>query len=219
MASGDVDAELGAKLRELRENPEEMIRMGEVAGVVESLMATLKGDLSSADLKIYTELESLAKYIEAAKKEIVALRPDEVRDEYLPTATDELDAIVEATAEATNTIMDAAEAVESVMKHLEGEDVDVLGEATTKIYEACGFQDITGQRITKVIKALKYIEEKVDALVDAFGAEIENIKKDQPQEEVQKDAKLSDEDLLSGPQQKEKAKNQEEIDALLASFD
>ena len=102
---------------------------------------------------------------EAPKSEIAALRPDEVKEEYLPAAADELDAIVAATAEATNSIMDATEIIERVAENLEGENQDALLDATTRIYEACGFQDITGQRISKVVKTLEEIENKVDALV------------------------------------------------------
>lgn len=220
MALGEVDAELGARLDELRRNRDDTVRISEVAEVVQSLLATLKGDLSTSDLQIYNELESLATYIETAKREIAALRPDEVRDEYLPTAADELDAIVEATAEATNTIMDATETVEKVMAHLGQDDADALMDATTRIYEACGFQDITGQRITKVVRALKHIEQKIDALVEAFGQEIEKIKATQPKpEEEAKAAEVTDQDLLHGPQLKTTAKSQAEIDALFSSFD
>lgn len=220
MAVGDVDAELGARLEELRRNRDDTVRISEVAEVVHSLMATLKGDLSASDLQIYNELESLASYIETARREIAALRPDEVKEEYLPTAADELDAIVEATAEATNAIMDATESVEKVMSHLPHEDADVLMEATTRIYEACGFQDITGQRITKVVRALKHIEQKIDALVDAFGQEIEKVKEVQPKPEAPPEpAPVTDADLLHGPQLKGEAKSQAEIDALFGSFD
>ena len=218
MASSEVDADLEARLQELRQRPDDTVRISEVSEVVESLMSTLKGDLSATDLELYGELEALASYIESAKSEIAALRPDEVRDEYIPTAADELDAIVEATAEATNAIMDATELVEGVMEHLDPEDSEVLMDATTRIYEACGFQDITGQRITKVVSALKHIEEKIDALVEAFGQEIERTKPQEP-DDKQEAKPVADEDLLNGPQLKDEAKSQEEIDALLASFD
>ncbi|MEO5338611.1 MAG: protein phosphatase CheZ [Magnetospirillum sp. WYHS-4] len=220
MAVGEVDAELGARLDELRKNRDDTVRISEVADVVHSLMATLKGDLSTSDLQIYNELEALATYIETAKREIAALRPDEVRDEYIPTAADELDAIVEATAEATNAIMDATESVEKVMAHLAQEDSEALMDATTRIYEACGFQDITGQRITKVVRALKHIEQKIDALVEAFGQEIEKVKAANPANPAEAEPPpITDADLLHGPQLKTDAKSQAEIDALFASFD
>ena len=194
MPAGRTDAELGRRLEELAGTHGEMVRTSEIAEVVASLLATLKGDLSAEDLALFSELESLANYIRSTRTEIAALRPDEVKNEYLPAAADELDAIVAATAEATNTIMDA-----------------------------CGFQDITGQRITKVIKALQHIEDKVDALVAAFGSEIDKIEAGQPEqkpgEKKEDDKPLEDSELLQGPQKAGEGQTQAEIDALLASFD
>ncbi|TCS63023.1 protein phosphatase CheZ [Varunaivibrio sulfuroxidans] len=167
---------------------------------------------------LFDELEDLALYIRTAKQEIARLRPDEVTEEYLPAATDELDAIVKATAEATNTIMDAVEVVENVMGEVADDPSKRLMEATTHIYEACSFQDITGQRIGKVVTTLKHIEEKIDALVEAFGDEISLIKKNMP-EEKSADGLVTDKDLLEGPQLGDAAKSQSEIDDLLAGFD
>ena len=191
----------------------------DIREIVEQVMNSLQGELTSTDIQLFTELASLAKFIDNAKQDIAALRPDEVTDEYIPTASDELDAIVDATAEATNAIMDAAEAIENVAAELDPEESEKLINQTTAIFEACGFQDITGQRITKVINALHGIDEKVHRLVDAFGHEIERIKASQSKPEEVEDGTPSDEDLLNGPQLKTEANTQEEIDALLASFD
>lgn len=219
MALPKVDPDLQKKLDELVEQYGETVKVSDISDIVASIMGTMEGDLSAKDMELYNELDSLATYIHNAKSEIAALRPDEVKDDFLPTATDELDAIVEATADATNNIMDATEIVEGVMASLEGEPADQLMDATTKIYEACSFQDITGQRITKVIKALKDIEDRVDSLVAAFGDEITQYKKDNPKKDKEEDRPITDEDLLNGPQNEGDAKTQAEIDALLASFD
>ena len=220
MPAGRTDAELGRRLEELAGTHGEMVRTSEIAEVVASLLATLKGDLSAEDLALFSELESLANYIRSTKTEIAALRPDEVKNEYLPAAADELDAIVAATAEATNTIMDATEVVEEVMGRVDSETSDKLMEATTRIYEACGFQDITGQRITKVVKALQHIEDKVDALVAAFGSETDGIEPgEKPGEKKKDDKPLEESELLQGPQKAGEGQTQAEIDALLASFD
>jgi chemotaxis protein CheZ len=92
-------------------------------------------------------------------------------------------------------------------------------DAVTLVYESCNFQDITGQRITKVVKALKHIESKVDALVAAFGDEISKYKAQHPQAEKAKEDPMSDQALLNGPQLAANAGKQDDIDALLASFD
>ncbi|NQU55600.1 MAG: protein phosphatase CheZ [Rhodospirillales bacterium] len=169
---------------------------------------------------LFAELEALAQYIQDAKKEIAALSPDEVKEDFLPTASGELDAIIQATADATNLIMDSTELIEDVMAKLKGQDADQLMTATTRIYEACGFQDITGQRITKVVSTLKEIEDKVDGLVAVFAGNSSGTSKNSKKKTVTKSKKqITDEDLLNGPQANDKAKSQAEIDALLASFD
>lgn len=223
MPTAQVDPEIEARLSALGMAPETSVSVGDVSEVVTNILKSLKGDLTFKDIKLYEELEDLAAFIEDAKTDIAMLRPDEVKDEFLPKAADELDAVVEATAEATNSIMDAVETVENVMMELEGENNEKLMNATTQIYEACGFQDITGQRITKVVGALKHIEDKVDALLSAFGDEIARYKASLPDEPEAapepEEAAPTDEELLHGPQKKNDAISQDEIDALLASFD
>jgi len=180
---------------------------------------------TKSDLAVFTELEELAAYIQAAKLEIAQIRPDDMKDEHLLTAIDELDAVVDAAADATNTIMDACEIVESVMGDVAKETSDKLMDATTRIYEACTFQDITGQRIHKVVKTMRHIEDRIDALIMAFSVKT-GAQKTTPKVPKQTGARrtgesqvISDEDLLEGPQLGGKAKSQAEIDELFASFD
>ena len=215
----DKKIDVARLLSELREKYGDTVKVEEVAKVIGSLLASGTGNVAGLSRKIYAELEALNRYIQNAKSEIAALRPDEVTDEYLPAAADELDAIVAATAEATNSIMDATEIMERVAEKLEGEDQDALLDATTRIYEACGFQDITGQRISKVVKTLAEIEAKVDALVQAFGGEFAEVKLSKKPEAEAPSKGISDEDLLHGPQQPGEAISQDEIDRLLADMD
>ncbi len=187
-------------------------RARKAAKVVGSVVPTAR------EAELFTELESLASYIQSVKSEIADIRPDEVKENYLPTAADELDAIVDATAEATNAIMDAAEIIEHVAVKADAVVSGKLRNATTKIYESCGFQDITGQRISKVVRALKDIEEKVDRLMAAFGGGSAPSRSDKKPKK-KKGEPIADNDLLEGPQLKNKGSSQEEVDALLASFD
>lgn len=177
---------------------------------------------TAKSVRVYDELEQLAAYIDAARREIAHIRPHDVKDEYLPDASDELDAVVEATADATNAIMDSCETIESVMGEVSAETSTKLMDATTRIYEACTFQDITGQRIGKVVSALHNIEERVDALLHTLGDEQAIPKKTKAatvKAKPKDNKEITDEDLLEGPQLGDKAKSQAEIDDLLASFD
>ena len=217
MAKRKAGSELPQLLRELREKPDGTVSVGEVADIVERLMAALKIDPAVSRHRLFTELKGLSRLIQTTKDEIALLSPDDVKNEHLPKAADELDAIVVATAEATNTIMDATEIIEAAMSGVEGNVRDQLVDATTKIYEACGFQDITGQRINKVVGALKEIETMIDSLLVAFGGDGETRK---PKKATNTKKKApTDGEHLEGPQMVGEANTQEDIDRLFASFD
>ena len=81
---------------------------------------------------------------------------------------------------------------------------------TTPIYEACSFQDITGQRISKVVATLKAIDAKVAHIVAAFTPELDDA---DALPEMPADA-----ELLNGPQLPVHAMDQSDIDRLLADF-
>ena len=93
-----------------------------------------------------------------------------------------------------------------------GEPATRLQDATTRIYEACSFQDITGQRITKVVATLKTIEAKVAQIVAAFGG-------GERAASVEAAAETDETALLNGPQHPTIAMDQSDIDKLLASFE
>jgi chemotaxis protein CheZ len=216
--SGAVPAEFVAKLSALKTRMPSYTK-DEIQEVVTEMLSSMEGDLSEMNLKLYAEVESLARYIVTAKSEIAALRPDEIMSDHIPSATDELDAIVGSTEEATNGILQAMELLEGLTPQMPAEIAEQVTNAVTQVYESCNFQDITGQRITKVVKTLKHIEDRVEALVAAFGDEIQKYRETHPREEQQPQQKTTDEKLLNGPQLPDDAGKQADIDALLASFD
>lgn len=233
-AAADGAGRLDRRIADIRALQGDSVPVAEVGAVVQSLLESLTGDLTAEDLRLYHEVEKLGRYIRAAKAEIAALNPADIREEFLPTAADELDAIVQATEKATGEIMDATELVEEVMAGLDGPEPDpaaaaqALQDVTTRIYEACSFQDITGQRITKVVRMLKSIEARVDGLVRAFDPEAHAAAKGHDLQAAgnygrRTAAATGDRDgdaaLLNGPQSDEGAMKQDDIDALLASFD
>lgn len=215
MAASEVDHELEKRLAELRRTHGETVRLDEIANLVQGLIAAVQKKRAPRKTKLHAELAALAGYICAARAEIAALRPHEVSSTFIPSATDELDAIVEATADATNEIMDATEGVERLFDGADEAKIAEVQELATRIYQACTFQDITGQRITKVVQALRHIEEKINALVAAFGGEAPA----PPSAAVPEPKAMTDQDLLNGPQLPDQANRQADIDAILASFE
>src|SRR3954468_7970779 len=140
-----------------------------IEAAVRAVLGTLSGDLSVTETALLAELEGLGREVARAKSEIAALRVDDINASHIPAAADELDAVVEHTAEATNEILDSCETLEALQPQLSGAAAEVVAAAVTRIYEACSFQDITGQRIGKVVAALKAIEHRVAAVTAAFA--------------------------------------------------
>lgn len=184
-----------------------------IVGVVTCVLASIKaGRVESREIK--EEIANISDYIQAAKTEITAIGADEISARYLPTAAEELTAIVGATEEATNEIFEAVEVVEALSETMAPETAAQVGAAVTRIYEACSFQDITGQRVSKVVKVLDTVDERVRALLEKLGQV-------DPASEPAGEHKpvASDEELMNGPQLPGNAMSQADIDDLLASFD
>ncbi len=66
----------------------------DILKVVENLMTAIHGDLSALNLNLFAEIESMKNQINTAKGEISAHRTDDNNHECVPTATDELSAII-----------------------------------------------------------------------------------------------------------------------------
>jgi chemotaxis protein CheZ len=206
---------LAEHVQQLRSERGDTVGLSEVAGIVETLIESMEGDVSAGQITLRNDLRDLVDYIEQVRGDIAALSPSDIHDEHIPAAADELDAVVKATEEATDAILDAAESLETLGSEVSGETGERISEIVTKIYEASNFQDITGQRINKVVTALRHIETKVRQLAEAVGFELS--RKLSESEAVQ--GPPSEEDLLAGPQLPGGGNSQDDIDALLASFD
>ncbi|HAU29075.1 MAG TPA: hypothetical protein DCW68_03080 [Rhodospirillaceae bacterium] len=187
---------------------------GQISEIVASVISSLEGDLSPASIKLYGDLENLARYIQQARVEIAALHPEDIKNTHIPKATDELDAVVGATAKATEDILDATEAMENIAASLPQPVSGEVVAQVTRIYEACNFQDITGQRITKVVGTLKFIENRISRMLEAFGPGGLPV----PREEIAAcaDGMAEQEALMNGPQLPGSGVGQDEIDRLLA---
>jgi chemotaxis protein CheZ len=185
----------------------------EVSKAITSLME--KADCSQLEPlnHIKDELASLSKIIDDMHAEIRATRSHDVSGKFIPTATDELDAVIGATEEASATIMDSCEAIQAVAEDIDEVKAAEINAETIKIFEACSFQDITGQRISKVVKTLKDIEVTVDRLLQLFGTD-KSVDLPEPEDERSEDEKLK-----NGPQLNGQGVSQDDIDKLLADFD
>ncbi len=189
-----------------------------IESAVRAVLGTMSGDLSVVEASLLAELEGLGRTVARAKQEIASLRVDDITLSHIPSATDELDAIVGHTAQATNEILDVCETLEGVASRVGGVEAEALSTAVTRIYEACSFQDITGQRIGKVVTALKAIEARVDQVVSRFGGAGGTPDHSAPPPSVDPD-ETEGRRLANGPQLPGAGVSQADIDKLMADFD
>lgn len=155
--------------------------------------------------------------MQRVRKEIAAIGRPADEDHKFESMGEQLDAIVGATEEATNTIMEAmernAELLDKLTEAVSDADqltlIEQITENNNSVFEACSFQDITGQRVSKVIKSVTYVEDRVQALVNIWGkSELDKV------EVTAEHEKTEDEKLLSGPALEGEGISQEEIDKL-----
>ncbi len=190
---------------------------GQVIEIINSVLNKVDHNNQGISRDVFLHLAELAQTIDNLKKDISSVQPGHVRNSHIPDATDELDEVVRATADATNKIMDLCEEIGTISGNMEGPQAEEISGKVAQIFEACSFQDITGQRIRNVVSTFKVIDDKVDKIMrmlgDTMGLKIST-------ETFEKEVSVDDEkSLLNGPQMADKAISQEDIDKLLADFD
>lgn len=177
--------------------------------LAESLSSSLSQSERNKKEYIHSEIEKILDLIAETKKDVLSVGIRDITNNEIPTASAELDAVIQSTADATHAIMSACETIEDTIRPEASGQNAIIQEHITLIYEACTFQDITGQRIRKVTRAFSQIEEKLGHLYNA-------IINDMP---VPEDARQNESDnLLNGPQLPGSGITQADIDKLLEDF-
>jgi chemotaxis protein CheZ len=158
------------------------------------------------------QIVKLIEYIERIKNELAAIKHPDATEDHFHRVGDQLKAIVQATEAATHSIMDAAEQVQAYAdKNLQGtpghgEISDQIG----RIFEACSFQDITGQRISNIVATMKLVETTIDSLAKTVGAADSSGQGLRPTDVFKKDDGVA----LAGPQLHSGGIKQDDIDKM-----
>ncbi len=167
--------------------------------------------------KLRQELQELSDVILETRREIASLSSSK-NGQKINSVTDQLDAVVGDTETATNAILEAVETIEDKNESLElhagspeeVESIEAISNAVMKIYEACNFQDVTGQRISKVVSTLSFVDERISKMIDILGGEEEL----QELEGIELAGQFDDDVELSGPRPEGHEISQDEIDSL-----
>lgn len=147
----------------------------QVLDAIKKLQHTLSTRTESThEDSIRLTIADMSEAIARTKAEIAAIKPDEESPGKIEDATVELDAIVSTTEQATSEILAAAESVQEIAWTLreqgtEASVCDQLDALMTQTYMACSFQDLTGQRIRKIVNVLNFLEARIEAMNLIWG--------------------------------------------------
>lgn len=170
--------------------------------------------------KLKVELDLIHDAITRTKQEIAVLHGKSFSGDEMLMVTGELGAVVGGTEEATQQILEAAEAIDqaatAIGKAASPEQNTRLSEEilerVVSIFEACNFQDLTGQRISKVMTTMKFIEHHITVMMEIWGG-VDAIKQHAP---AIIDTRVGDARLLNGPKGLDDVghASQDDIDAM-----
>jgi chemotaxis protein CheZ len=167
-----------------------------------ALLETYRAQIEQCE-KLKVELDLIHDAISRTKREIAVLHGKSFNGGEMSKVTGELGAVVGGTEEATQQILEAAEAIDqaaTAMTKVNSPDQQKLlseeiGERVVSIFEACNFQDLTGQRISKVMTTMKFIESHIMVMMEIWGG-IDAIRAHAP---PIADGREGDARLLNGP--------------------
>jgi chemotaxis protein CheZ len=141
-----------------------------------AVLETYRAQIEQCE-KLKVELDLIHDAINRTKREIATLHGKSFDGGEMAKVNGELGAVVGGTEQATQQILEAAESIDQAASALSKVDsvdqqkrlADDIQERVISIFEACNFQDLTGQRISKVMGTMKFIEQHINAMMDIWG--------------------------------------------------
>jgi len=209
-----------AKMRSSGASPETVAEAAsrEIA-TAKALLETYRAQIEQCE-KLKVELDLIHDAITRTKREIAVLHGTSFNGEEMAKVNGELGAVVGGTEEATQQILEATEAIDNAATALskvtsadqQKRLSEEIQERVVSIFEACNFQDLTGQRIKKVMTTMKFIEHHIVVMMEIWGG-VDAIKAHAPQIA---DHREGDARLLNGPKLEGDVghASQDDIDAL-----
>jgi chemotaxis protein CheZ len=142
----------------------------------QALLETYRAQIEQCE-KLKVELDLIHDAINRTKREIATLHGKSFEGQEMAKVNGELGAVVGGTEQATQQILEATEAIDqaatALTKNVSPDQQRLLSEEiqerVVSIFEACNFQDLTGQRISKVMTTMKFIEQHINEMMEIWG--------------------------------------------------
>jgi len=212
MPAAEVAARVRESLASIKSSDLQDAQVMEVLKLAQQLTDTMQLFFGSLDRSIHEEFTYIANYISKTREEISRLRPNDIKEQRIPVAGAELEAVVTDTERATEAIMSEAETILTLEADDPAAYKAAVDEAMMRIIENCSFQDLAGQRVSKVVTSLKHVEGRVSRFAQTMGvADAEADETETSEEERRKKLHLHG-PAIGGPEKK-----QDEVDDILES--
>jgi chemotaxis protein CheZ len=227
-ANGDAPAAPGL------DHAEAQLRHYELMGELQTLRyllehrgpskpATPTGETHRAEMaefqRLKEEIAIVYQSINRTKQEIATLHLTGFDGEATARVTRELGAVVGGTEHAALQILNAAEQIDqtantlgATLKDVHQQRLSEIQDHVMRIFEACSFQDLAGQRISKVLATLRFIETHILRMMEIWGG-LDAFKEFAPEATAHRQ---SDTHLVNGPKLDDDQGHisQDDVDAL-----
>ncbi len=198
------------KLHNLQNENAGKIDMNNVDDVIRQFLEIISTHITTTQQhEIYHQIEMISAQIISLKKDVSNISEEVLDENFIPQVTMELRSIINQTERSVTNILDLSDEVTRLCDEIP--DLKLREELMVKavrILENCNFQDLTGQRIKKIIDRLTEIESTIYKMLHAL----------RPSKDLRTKQTPADKHLLNGPQEEHNCPSQVEVDDLFNSL-
>lgn len=213
-ASRAVSKKPKAKSPEPAALNEEDFSLSEVLHLAQSSVETLKEFLNRLDTVVGDDFHQIMEKISKTREDMQLLNVKDNKVCPLTDAENELKLVVKATEDATHRIMSAAETIMTADPQDHANYHMTVESNIMEIFEACSFQDITGQRINRVVETLDFVDYRIHKIAAFLGIENEKERREFDEDAFMQRLQRKDDLILHGPQEEGDGVSQTDIDNL-----
>lgn len=195
-------------------NDSENFSLNEVLHLAQSSVKTLKDFLDRLDESVGDDFHQIMDRISQTREDVKQLNVPNNDICPITDAENELKLVVQATEDATHRIMESAETIMTADATDPASYHRVVEANIMEIFEACSFQDITGQRINRVVDTLEFVDFRIHKIASLLGLDTDGQRREFDEKSFYEKLQRKDDLILHGPQQTAEAVSQSEIDDL-----
>lgn len=194
------------KLRAMQEQNKGIIDMNNLDDIIKQFLDILSPHIVNKEKQdIYHQIELISAKFLSLKKDISNISNEILDHNFIPNINMELRSVVTQTEKSVTGILDVSDEISELASKVTDPQIKTeLMIKATRILELSNFQDLTGQRIQKIIHHLSEIESIMFKMLHAL----------RPEAKLRTKVLSADELLVNGPQGDDNTPSQDDIDAL-----